>query len=413
MTNAHESAFSPMNVVAIRSVSAESRPKPAGDGRIARIEIFDDLPAAEPHWRALERGPALATPYQSYDFLKFWQRHVGASCGMTPFIVAGFNAAGAPLFVWPFGRRTLGGLRVVEFLGGKHANFNMALWQRDAAATIGADELRAVLARLASEADLVKLINQPLTWAGSTNPFALLAQQRSANFGFSGALVPDFEALLRARTNAQDRKKMRKKERTLAGYGEVRFEQVRGCQDVRRVLDAFFKQKSARMRALGVPDVFAAPGVRRFIEAAATEQIPGYDPPIEIYALSVNDIIVATMGGIVGGGRFCAMFNSIVQGRFAVESPGEQLIVNLVRGCCQRGLKTFDLGIGEAHYKNLFCGDAEPLFDSYLPLSRAGGLLAVAFKTGGVAKRAIKQHRALWAVVRTWRRLRACLSAKP
>lgn len=400
-----------MNVVAIRTFTAESRPLAASDGHIARIEIFDDLAAAEPHWRALERGPSLATPYQSYDFLKFWQRHVGAACGMTPFIVVGFNAAGVPLFLWPLGRRRLGGLRVVEFLGGKHANFNMALWRRDVAATIGAAQLRALFDRLVDRADIVRLINQPLTWAGTTNPFALLPQQRSANFGFSGALVPDFEALLRSRTNADARKKMRKKERTLAGYGAVRFEQVRGCHDVRRVLDAFFKQKSARMRALGVTDVFAAPGVRRFIEAAATEQIPGFDPPIELYALSVDDIIVATMGGIVGGGRFCAMFNSIVQGRYAIESPGEQLIVNLVRACCARGLATFDLGIGEAHYKNLFCGDAEPLFDSYLPLTRAGRLLAVAFKIGGVVKRAIKQHPALWSVVRALRRLRAGLSA--
>src|SRR5699024_6482974 len=136
--------------------------------------------------------------------------------------------------------------------------------------------------------------------------------------------------------------------------------------------DAFLKQKSARMRALGVPDVFAAPGVRRFIEAAATEPGEGGTPPIELYALSVDDMIVATMGGIVGGGRFCAMFNSIVQGPYAVESPGEQLLINLVRQCCERGLGTFDLGIGEAHYKSLFCGDAEPLFDSYLPLSAGG-----------------------------------------
>src|SRR5665647_3511378 len=125
----------------------------------------------------------------------------------------------------------------------------MGLWRREIAAKISADELRAALGRLAGRVDIVKLLNQPLTWAGTTNPFALLPQQRSANFGFSGALVPDFEALLRAHTNADARKKMRKKERVLASYGDVRFEQARGCQEVRRVLDAFFKQKSARMRA--------------------------------------------------------------------------------------------------------------------------------------------------------------------
>jgi len=167
------------------------------------------------------------------------------------------------------------------------------------------------------------------------------------------------------------------------------------------------------MRALGIQNVFAEPGVRRFIEAATTEHCAGGKPPIELYALSVDDIIVATMGGIVGGGRFCAMFNSIAQDRFAIESPGEQLIVNLVRGCCERGLNTFDLGLGEAHYKNMFCGDTEPLFDSYLPLNAGGRLLAFAFAIAATIKRTIKQYTALWSMVCALRRLRARLSTAP
>jgi CelD/BcsL family acetyltransferase involved in cellulose biosynthesis len=400
-----------MNVVALRALHPDSRTLPAIDGQIARIEVFDDMVAAEPHWHSLEGDNNLATPYQKYDFLKHWLHHVGAEIGVSPFIVVGYNATGTPLFLWPFGIRKFAGLRLVEFLGGKHANFNMALWRRDAASTIGADDLRAVLKSIAERADIVKLVNQPLTWSGSTNPFALLPQQRAANFGFSGPLVPNFDALLRANTNSAARKKMRKKERALAGYGEVRFEQVNGVHDVRRVLDIFFKQKRARMRMLGIPDAFTAPGVRRFIEAAATEEISGRSPPIEMYTLSVNDIILATMGGIVGGGRFCAMFNSIIRGPYAVESPGERLIINLVRACCQRGLGTFDLGVGNARYKTLFCGDAEPLFDSYLPLSTTGHILAVAFAMGAKFKRAIKQHPSMWSLVRTARRLSARLSA--
>ena len=156
------------------------------------------------------------------------------------------------------------------------------------------------------------------------------------------------------------------------------FVQPREPDDVRRMLDVFFKQKSARMRVLGVTDAFAPPSVRRFIEAAATERLAGGEPLIEIYALSVGDIVVATYGGIVGGGRFCAMFNSIIQDRYAAESPGEQLLVRLVQRCCERGLDSFDLGIGEANYKTLFCNDAEPLFDSHLPLSTGGRLLGAA-----------------------------------
>ncbi|HET7912086.1 MAG TPA: GNAT family N-acetyltransferase [Pseudolabrys sp.] len=402
-----------MNVVAIRPQPVVARNMRASDRRIARVEIFVDLTAAEPHWRALELGDSLATPYQRYDFLKHWQRHVGSNAGITPFIVVAFNPDGEPLFLLPLGSRPVGGLLGLEFLGGKHANFNMALWRRDVAATIGAAGLRGALAALSGHADVLRLINQPLTWGGATNPFALLPHQRAANYGFSGALVPDFDALLRARTNSDTRKKMRKKERALASFGELRFERATEPDDVRRVLDAFFKQKSARTRALGMSDAFSLPGVRRFIEAAATEQLNDAKPLIELYALSVDDIIVATMGGIVGGGRFCAMFNSIIQGRFAIESPGEQLILRLVRSCCERELLTFDLGIGEARYKNLLCGDAEPLFDSYIPLSPAGRLPALAFAVSAAAKRAIKNRPALWTLVGSMRRLRARVSSAP
>jgi CelD/BcsL family acetyltransferase involved in cellulose biosynthesis len=396
-----------MNVLALRDFPARKRALRGTDTRTTRVEIIEDMARAEPHWRALEQGDGLRTPYQRYEFLKLWQRHVGTATGMTPFLVVGFNAQGAPLFLWPLGRRRFGGLQVAEFLGGKHANFNMGVWRRDVAEAIEADDLRAVLRQLSGHVDLLKLTSQPLTWCGTTNPFALLPHLRSANSGFSGALVPDYDALLRAHTNSATRKKMRKKERALSGFGAVRFAQAENDPEIRRVLDVFFKQKSARMRVLGVSDAFAPPSVRRFIEAAATERLAGGKPLIELYALSVGDIIVATFGGTAGGGRFCGMFNSIIKDRYAAESPGEQLLAQVVQRCCERGLNTFDLGIGESNYKTLFCSDAEPLFESHLPLDPAGRLLAAGFDIAARGKRTVKGHSALWATVRLVRRLRA------
>jgi len=397
-----------MNVVALRRPPAENRPMPL-DCAVAEVVVFDDFAAAEGPWRALEDAGSLATPYQGYDFLNHWQAHLGAEASTTPAIVVALNQAKVPLFLLPLGVRRLGGLRALEFLGGKHANFNMGLWRRDVASSIGAPDLHAVLRRLADRADLLLLAAQPLTWGGATNPLALLPHQRSANAGFSCALIPDFEALFRARTNSATRKKMKKKERALAAMGEVRFERAGDARQVRRVLDAFFKQKSARMRLLGLPDVFAAPAVRRFIGAAA-EPKDGRPAPIELYALSVDDMIVATMGGVVAGGRFCAMFNSIQGGRYAAESPGEQLIVRLVKTCCARGLETFDLGVGQSRYKHLFCEDSEPLFDSYLPLTAAAQLPALGLRLAAAGKRVLKEHPALWSAVRGLRRLRGRLA---
>lgn len=399
-----------MNVLPLRLLSTDPPAVAAAENRVARIEVFDDLTSAEPYWRALENGCVLGTPYQHFDFLQLWHRHVGVPARVAPFVVVGFNCFGAPLFVWPLGLRRVLGLRVVEFLGGKHANFNMGLWRSEFAAGLTAADLWELLARLSARADVLKFCNQPLTWGGSTNPFALLPHQRAANYGFSGALASDFEGLLRARTNAQTRKKMRKKERALTNYGPVRFEMVEDGRTARRVLDTFFKQKSARMRAQGLRDVFGEADVRRFVEAAAGTRAADGAPLIELYALHVGDMIVATLGGIIGRGRFCAMFNSITQDRYAAESPGEQLLLNVVRHCCERGIQSFDLGIGEARYKNLFCPDAEPLFDSYLALGRAGWLPVRLYRIAAAAKRGIKQRVMLWRLVRAARRLRARFS---
>jgi CelD/BcsL family acetyltransferase involved in cellulose biosynthesis len=375
--------------------------------QIARVETFTDMRAAEPHWRDLMHSNALATAYQRFEFLYEWHRHVGAPDGVEPFIVIAFDRAGTPLCLFPFGRRRVGSLRVLEFLGGKHVNFNLAVWRRDALAAITEETLGRMLSGL--DADALVLTNQPILWNGTGNPFALLPHQASANSGFSGALIPDFETLLRSRTNSEGRKKLRKKERGLAALGEVSFSRAIDAAETSWILDAFFVQKHARMRAAGLTDAFADESVRQFIEAIAQTQLPGGAPLLELYALKLNDQIVATFSGMVHGGRFCGMFNSLAEGEVAWHSPGEQLLIHLVRDCCDRGLTTFDLGTGSARYKAMFCPDEEPLFDSYLPLSGKGKLYVAIARRLAAVKRAIKTSSPLWSLVCKARKLRARL----
>jgi CelD/BcsL family acetyltransferase involved in cellulose biosynthesis len=163
------------------------------------------------------------------------------------------------------------------------------------------------------------------------------------------------------------------------------------------------------MRAAGLTDAFADESVRQFIEAIAQTQLPGGAPLLELYALKLNDQIVATFSGMVHGGRFCGMFNSLAEGEVAWHSPGEQLLIHLVRDCCDRGLTTFDLGTGSARYKAMFCPDEEPLFDSYLPLSGKGKLYVAIARRLAAVKRAIKTSSPLWSLVCKARKLRARL----
>jgi len=379
----------------------------AASRAVARIDIIDDTAAAEPVWRGLEISGAVATPYQRFDFIAPWLRHVGHRQGVRPFLVVGCDARGAPLFLLPLGRTRRGPLEVAGFLGGKHVNFNVALWRREVAAALdrGAMERIVGMIRAAGAGtDLLMLTNQPHRWDGVANPFAALRHQPSPSFAWRGALADDFAALVAARVSGAQRKKLRKKERVLAGARPVRYWRAETADDAARVLDVFFRQKAERMAELGLANAFAAPGMREFIAAAATAELATGRPAIELYAASVGDTILATYGGLVGNGRFCGIFNSMIRNELAHESPGQLLLFNLVRMCCERGLTTFDLGVGEATFKQLFCDEPEPLFDSFLPLTPLGALAAAGCRLQFALKGRIKRSPQVWSTVQALRR---------
>ena len=358
------------------------------------VEILSCMAAAAPIWLELERSSAVWSPFQRHGWASSWQETVGRAQGTTPFIVVGRDHAGIASFLWPLCRARLGPLAVARYFGGKHSNANFPLWRPEIATTLTAADLGAILTdigRVGRGVDMLVLLNQPKSWSFVANPLALLPHEESPSKVCYGSLSADFEALYQDRVSASTRKKMRQKERALAKHGAIRYWRVRSAEDTSRVLDAFFAQKAERMRQLGIANPFAEPGVRAFIEAAATCSDPHTgEPPIELYAASVGDQIAATFAGVVSDRRFCGMFNSMIMNELANESPGELLLANVVRMACERGLLTFDLGIGEAGYKRAFCNETDTLFDAVVPLTMRGKLVAPLWRAQLNVKRRIK-----------------------
>jgi CelD/BcsL family acetyltransferase involved in cellulose biosynthesis len=380
-----------------------------GAGAIARVEIFDELAAAEPCWRELETGGALLTPYQRHDLLAAWQRHVGARDGVRPFLIAGFDGAGAPMFLWPLGCRNVGPLRVLNFLGSKHANFNIALWRRDAAASIGAGEIVDVFRSAAKThgIDLAALFSQPLIWNGTINPFARLPHQASAEVNMRASIPRATRDALAAVLTPSMRARLRGKEKKLEKLAGYRYFQATTDAEIDRLLDSFFAMKSTRMDAQGVANVFAEPGVADFLREACHRRIAGGRPVIELHALEAGGEVLALYGSLVDDYRFSSMFNTIATGESARHSPGLVLLTHMLVDCNARGARSFDLGVGRAHYKTFFCRELEPLVDVFLPLTLRGRLAAQACSLGFAIKRLIKEQPTLWAGVQTLRRWRA------
>jgi CelD/BcsL family acetyltransferase involved in cellulose biosynthesis len=386
---------------AIQSRTAEA-PARSKISRIARVGLICDLPRAEPIWRELETRQ-LATPYQRFDLLAAWQREVGARENAEPFIVTAHDADGRPLVLLPLTIRSRHDVRVACFMGGKHANFNMGLWDRDFAREATASDLEALLSSLRekSTCDLLVLRQQPRHWQDFLNPLATLPRQRSVNDFPVLHMVPGDPAVNRI-SNAF-RKRLKSKERKLQSAG-YRYHIATNDADIERILDWFFHVKPMRMAEQKLPDVFAEPGIPEFVRAACHARLPGGGHAIDIHALECDDEVIAIFAGVADGHRFSMMFNTYTMSARSRYSPGLILMRSIIDHYGERGYRALDLGIGSDDYKRMFCKGDEPIFDSFVPLTWRGRIAAGAISVMSRAKRLVKSNQALFHLAQRLRR---------
>ena len=368
----------------------------------ATVEVHAEPRALLDEWRALAAASPVS-PYQSPDWLLPWIETVGADNGVVPFIVLARDNDGRLAALLPLGLQRRRGLTVASFLGAKDSNFNMGLFKPGPAWTH--DAIRALLIESASlgepRVDLFAFRNQPHDWEGAANALALLPHQPSPSFAYKATLVPDPEAFLRVRLSRDTRKKMRQKANRLRALGAVSVIESHGQAESEELLEAFTAQRSARHAASGISGD-DLPGIRRFLDRTV-----GDGGPVSLYGLRCGHRIVATLAGIRGNGRFCGMLTSFeADADIARTSPGELLLSEVMKIHCSAGYATFDLGIGEARYKESYCPEVQPLFDSVVAVTARGRLFA-RIETGRLRlKRAIKQSRWAWPLAQQLRRAR-------
>jgi CelD/BcsL family acetyltransferase involved in cellulose biosynthesis len=363
--------------------------------RIAGIDIIHDLAAAESVWRSLEGAQAFFTPYQRFDFLGAWQREVGESEGLAPFIVVGYDAEHRPLMLLPLTLRHAYGARCAGFMGGKHSTFNMALFDRDFAASATQTDLDGLISAISrrSEADVLALHQQPLRWRDLLNPLALLPHQPSAND--CPLLTMEPGAAPAALVSNSFRRRLKGKERKLQSLPGYRSHVASSEADITRLLDWFFQVKPQRMAEQKLPNVFAEPGIEEFIRGACTAPQGDGRHAIDIHALECDEEVIAIFAGVADGHRFSMMFNTYTMSPNSKYSPGLILMRDIIDHYAGQGYRALDLGIGSDDYKRLFCKGDEPIFDSFIPLSQRGKLAASLMSGVNRTKRLVKHNPAL------------------
>jgi CelD/BcsL family acetyltransferase involved in cellulose biosynthesis len=396
-----------MTAVDIGMVRNNRRDQIGSDGLITHVDTRSGFEEFAAPWQVLQQE-GLATPYQTLAWCQAWATEIAGLAGIKPLLVAGCDRRGRIVLLLPLGLRKARGWTVAEFLGGKHANFNMGLYDREAAAELTAADMKVLLKAVGDrhQVDLFSFRNQPLTWEGHRNPMALLAHTRSPDSGWKSTLSPDAEAVLRDMLSSERRKKLRAKERSLMNLGPISYSEARTPDDVDQALAAFLVQKRDRFNQLGIADPFAEPGVQAFLRSGTALRQDDGRRPISLFVMKASERVLAVFGGIIHRGRFTGMFTSF-DGDPAVArlSPGELLLMNLVRLMCEEGIETFDLGTGDTAYKTSYCGVEEPLFDTLLPTSIKGYAASAVMGAGLSIKRRIKANDHAMALLANGRRL--------
>lgn len=380
------------------SRARQSEPAAPETGRspIAKITVATNLADVEDLWRRAE-VEMTASPYQTFGWYSAWLATVGARRHSEPVIIVAYDEHGHPVAILPLvKRRTWGGLTLCEFAGGRHSNANFGLFAPSFSALVDAPTMRWILHetnRQVGRVDAFCLVNMPQSWSGHESWMSNVGGQPSPSNLHATTIVPTFEEWQATWLSSSRRKKLRQKRGYLNRIGPTRFIEASNPIDVERILATFYKQKRERFDRLGLDDPFADKDIREFLRTV-TRQGSGEQsgPAVQLFALEVDGNIVSSLGAAICGQTCSAMFLSFDDDAAArVASPGEFLVAQVIQRLCERGFKHFDLGIGEAAYKERYCALAVPLRDFFFGTSFSGTLLATALRTSMSIKRILKK----------------------
>lgn len=378
-------------------LAASGRCDEGGRVAISGLDFYSSFEAAEKVWRSFEPN-ALSTPYQRYDWLEAWYRHIGGQSKLEPLVVVARDDLGRVSLLWPLVVRTVGTARIAMWPGGKFSNYNLGLYAPDLVPAIDEECLHRVMRDLSRDADIdgLALRNQPQHWRGIENPLLQLPHYPSPSDAFSLPLQSDYPSLLTELRSTSSRKKLRKSERRIVReYGKCELRRAEDTDCIDRILNVFMRQKATRLREMSVPNPFHLSGVMPFFRELAARGLKSNEPLLDLFWLDTNGPVAAIWAGTAGGGRMCGIFNSFESRDLWHHRPGELMLGKVIEDCCDRRFMEFDLGVGEAQYKTSWCTQTDRLFDSFLPLTARGWVHTSLASSCFRLKRAAKHSRFL------------------
>lgn len=308
--------------------------------------------------------------YQSREFLDVWMNTVGDAHRAQSFLVVVKHRERGPIFYLPLVVEKKFNVRLLRFMDAGVSDFNAPIVAPGAELT--REEFTAIWLMILSrlpKVDVIDLQKIPGNIMGIPNPLTYLDCTPHGTCGHAITLSAMAANLNAATSVARLRKKLRRDFRRLNQLGETAFVINPPPAEADEIFTTLIQFKRQKYMATTGHDFLAMPGIRRFYrEMAAPRQIGGLS---HISALICAGKVVSAHLGFTSHGCFYYTFPAY-DPAYRQYSVGHLLLQHLIDRCSFDKCATFDLGEGDAPYKNKLATHKLPLSDYESALSAAG-----------------------------------------
>lgn len=382
---------------------------PAGEPSVAvgmaqaiTVTVSHDIAEVEAVWRDLT-AKAIESPGQSVDFIRAWIAHRGIAAADQHYVVG--RVDGVAVAVLPLHRKRVHGMTVLTWFPSANAGCYAPVADYDRLAglgPVGRRDLWAAMTGALNGGDVVYLRSIPVTVDGHAGLFDELGSPVAVETLYRSeyASWADCDRLQRGKTR---RKHDRQQGDRLSAMGQISFEEVRNGSDATAVINAMFRQRSARFKAMGIRDTFVEDHLIGFYQRLAVE---GSGLDVRLHVLRLNGDIVAVRYNIVDHDRmFCLISSMSDCAAIQAGSPGKQCLLRVMQTVFDAGIAVFDMGSGFTDEKRHWCNVQTPLRQHYIGLTWRGMLVVALHQMFQRSRARIKANRQLKAAFRAGRQL--------
>jgi CelD/BcsL family acetyltransferase involved in cellulose biosynthesis len=322
-------------------------------GRVTsfKVELFAGGNLAAADWPSIADARDLRMYiFQSREFLDIWLDTIGKASRVEPYFVMVRDADGRPVLYLPLIIETKFNVRLLRFMDCGVADYNAPIVAVDR--TLSRQEFHEVWAdvlALLPSFDVIDLKKIASDVVGAVNPLTYLDCTPFGESGHAIALTRLRDQTDTRRAVVRLRRKLQSHAKGLSQTGEPHFIVNPPAAEAARLAERLLELKRRKYERTSTPDFLAAPGVERFYREMMS---PGRLGTIShLSALTIGDNVASAHLGFIGRGRFYYIFPAY-DTAFGRHRVGHLLLQHLIDQSVAQDFDTFDLGIGDASYKN-------------------------------------------------------------